>query len=45
MLVNERKAPGSYTVTWNARGMGSGVYFYRLTDGHFLTTKKMVLLR
>jgi hypothetical protein len=31
VLVNENKEPGGdYTVTWNAGGMASGVYLYRL---------------
>ena len=30
VLVNEKKEPGNYTVTWNAAGMASGLYFYRL---------------
>jgi len=45
VLVNEKKEPGSYTVTWNARGMASGVYFYRLQAGEFVQTYKLVLLR
>ena len=30
VLVNDRKEPGNYEVTWNANGMASGVYFYRI---------------
>ena len=30
-LVNERKAPGRYSVTWDASGQASGVYIYRLS--------------
>jgi hypothetical protein len=45
VLVNEKKEPGSYTVTWNARGMASGVYFYRLQAGEFVQTYKLLLLR
>ncbi len=30
VLVNEKKEPGNYAVTWNAAGMASGLYFYRL---------------
>ena len=29
-LVNEVKQPGTYTITFNASGLASGVYFYRL---------------
>jgi glycosidase len=49
VLVNEKKEPGSYVATWNATGVASGVYFYRLqvTGGEtpFVETKKMVVLR
>ena len=44
-LVNEVKSPGSYTVSWNAAGIASGVYFYRMDGGGFTETKKMMLLR
>ncbi len=45
VLVNERKDPGNYSVTWNASGMASGVYVYRLTAGEFIDVKRMVLLK
>jgi photosystem II stability/assembly factor-like uncharacterized protein len=44
-LVNELKAPGSYEVTFDASLLSSGVYFYRLTAGEFVQTRKMLLLR
>ncbi|HXG00186.1 MAG TPA: T9SS type A sorting domain-containing protein, partial [Bacteroidota bacterium] len=49
-LVDEVKQPGSYEVTWNANGVASGVYFYRLLvqrDGIplYRQTKKFVLVR
>lgn len=36
---------GTYKATWDATGMPSGVYFYRLRAGDYLATKKLVLLR
>ena len=44
-LVNAQQAPGQYSVTLNAQGLGSGVYFYRLNAGAFTQTKKLMLLK
>jgi hypothetical protein len=44
-LVNEVKQPGIYTVQWDASGMPSGVYFYRLTAGDLILTRKKLLIK
>ena len=44
-LVNEREKAGSYSVTFDAGNLPSGVYFYRITAGSFVETKKLVVLR
>lgn len=44
-LVNEVKQPGEHSVTWDAQGMATGVYFYKLQAGNFVQTKKLLLLR
>ncbi len=44
-LVNEYKQAGTHSVEFNATGLPSGVYFYRLNAGSFSETKKMILLR
>ncbi len=44
-IVSEEMSAGSYSRTWNAVNMPSGVYFYRLQAGSFNETKKLVLLR
>jgi hypothetical protein len=36
---------GRHTVTFNANGLASGVYFYRLRGNGFTEMKKMVLLK
>jgi len=44
-LVNEYLQPGSYEVTFDASGLASGVYLYRLQAGEFTQTKHMLLMR
>lgn len=44
-LVDERKVPGNYSVTFNAANLPSGVYFYKLQAGDFVATKKLILLK
>ena len=44
-LVNETLESGGYETTWDASGMASGTYFYRLMTNGLVQTKKMVLLR
>lgn len=44
-LVNDNFTAGSYSVTWDASNAASGVYFYRLTAGAFVQTRRMLLLR
>jgi len=44
-LVNEIKKPGNYSVTFNATNLSSGIYFYKLSSGNFIQTKRMILLK
>ena len=44
-LVNEEMNVGTYNTQWNARGVASGTYFYRLRAGDFVDTKKLLLLK
>jgi CubicO group peptidase (beta-lactamase class C family) len=44
-LVKEEKPAGIYELIWNAANLPSGVYFYQLSAGSFIETKKMVLLK
>lgn len=44
-LISEHLGPGSNSIQWNADGIPSGVYFYRLQAGLYNETRKLVLLR
>jgi hypothetical protein len=44
-LVNEQLGPGDYERIFNAEGLTSGVYFYRLQTDRFVQTRKLLLLR
>ncbi len=44
-LVNENKPAGNYEVTFDAKNLSSGTYFYKLQAESFTETKKMVLIK
>ncbi|RPI12622.1 MAG: T9SS C-terminal target domain-containing protein [Ignavibacteriae bacterium] len=50
VLINEKQNSGSYEILWNASGLPSGIYFYRITvlsenSGSYIETKKMILAK
>jgi len=44
-LVNEDQAAGTYSLDFDASLLASGMYFYKISAGNFVSTKKMVLLK
>lgn len=49
-LINEEKAAGKYNIAWDSRDnygrrVSSGIYFYTITAGSFIQTRKMVLTK
>ncbi len=44
-LENGFRAAGSYSVNFNASYLPSGVYFYQLRSGNFVSTQKMILTK
>lgn len=44
-LVDQKMQAGSHSVTFDASGLSSGTYIYRITSGEFVQTKKMMLIK
>jgi len=44
-LVNQKQKPGNYEVNFDGSSLTSGLYFYKLSVGSFVKTKKMILLK
>lgn len=44
-LVNKVEKAGSYSVTFDAGNINSGVYFYKISADGFTETKKMILIK
>lgn len=45
LLVNDYQDAGIHTVSFNATGLASGVYFYQLKAGSFAAIKKLILAK
>jgi hypothetical protein len=43
--VNGEREAGYYAEQFNAEGLASGMYFYKLQAGDFVQTRKLILLR
>lgn len=44
-LTDQQMKAGRYEFEWNASNYSSGIYFYRITAGSFVQTRKMVLVK
>lgn len=44
-IINERKQPGIYSVSFNAGNLSSGTYFYRIKAGDFMQIKSMMIIK
>ncbi len=44
-LVNGVQNAGQHSVQWNAAGLASGIYYYRLQSGQFSKINKAILLK
>jgi photosystem II stability/assembly factor-like uncharacterized protein len=44
-LVNRDQQEGEYEVQLNGSNLASGMYFYRITAGKFVDTKRLILLK
>ncbi len=44
-LINGEQQPGTYEVIFNASGLASGTYIYRLQVGNYIETKKMLYIK
>jgi len=44
-LIAGEHLAGTFKATWDASGLPSGIYFYRLTAGEYVETEKMILCK
>jgi hypothetical protein len=44
-LVDEDRQPGSYSVSYNAGRLASGLYMYRISAGSYVDTKRMLVVK
>ncbi len=44
-IIKKNQPPGMYSVQWDASMLPGGIYFYRLTAGTLMETRKMILIK
>jgi hypothetical protein len=45
IVTKEVLPPGTYEREWNGESLPSGIYFYRMSAGEFVYTRKMILIK
>jgi hypothetical protein len=45
LVNNEMKTKGTYSLQFNASGLSSGIYFYRLESGTNAQVKRLVIIK
>jgi hypothetical protein len=45
LLLNDFISTGEHTVVFDASNLSSGIYFYELKAGNYMSVKKMMLLK
>ncbi len=44
-LIDEQKTAGDYVIEWNASQYGSGLYFYKISDGNQSVVRKCIMMK
>jgi hypothetical protein len=44
-ILNQRLEAGNHEIKFSSLGLASGIYFYRLVSGEFISTKSMVVVK
>ncbi|MCX6157467.1 MAG: T9SS type A sorting domain-containing protein [Ignavibacteriae bacterium] len=44
-IINRQHNPGYYSVKLDASSLSSGIYFYSMTSGSFIKTKKLIIMK
>jgi len=45
VLVNKKQSPGYYTIQWDASGVSSGIYLYKINTKEFSSVKKCLFIK
>ena len=44
-IISQDMTPGTYETQFNAASLSSGIYYYTMSSGYFIETKKMILIK